>query len=259
MANPSPALPTRALFLQLLSDATVLPPAELPLDEAVARRAARRGTPASDFVGPLLVAPADVPAALEEPGGLVLTVTGAAGASGPEVVRAASQVADSPTHALAGIVVTAQDDWHGAIDLAVPIAVQVPAGSEGLALLPELAAPEQEVIAAIDLSAAATGDLAAFLNSCAELELAFQLAGGPEDAVSTDGRTGYLNVLLATDAALHGGDTEQLLETSDEDAVRSALLTFSEAAAVTVRNTFESFAASDVRAVVSELQRLGLA
>ncbi|WP_265447604.1 hypothetical protein [Flexivirga meconopsidis] len=267
-----PSLPTRALFTQLIDDAAVFPPGNFPLDEAIERRAGRRGTPASDFVGPLLLPPSLVDAALADPGGLVITVVGRAGTSISEVIAAATKVADSAAHALAGVEVPATDGWQDAIGLSVPIAVEVPAGSGGLNVLADLAGPREEVVAKLRTGATAnnavpsTRDLAAFISGCVQHGLQFKLTGGLHHAISTTVTTdsgtedqfGFLNVLLATDAALGQGDPEALLDSRDSDSITSALAGFSEARAVTTRNTFSSFGCCNVLDPIDDLTTLGL-
>ncbi|NNG40282.1 hypothetical protein HJ588_13505 [Flexivirga sp. ID2601S] len=267
-----PSLPTRALFTQLIDDAAVFPPGNFPLDEAIERRAGRRGTPASDFVGPLLLPPALVDDALADPGGLVITVVGRAGTPITDVIDAATRVADSPAHALAGVEVPAADGWQEAIKLSVPIAVEVPAGSIGLGLLADLAGPREEVVAKLRTGATAsntvpsTDDLAAFITGCVHAGLAFKLTGGLHHAISTTVTTGhgaedqfgFLNVLLATDAALREGDPAALLDSRDTEAITAALAGFSEARAVTTRNSFSSFGCCNVLDPIDDLTTLGL-
>lgn len=268
----SPRFPTRALFAHLLDDAAVFPPGNFPLDEAIERRARRRGTPASDFVGPLLVPPALVDDALADGGGLVIGVVGRAGTAIADVVAAGERVTASPSHALAGLEVPAVDGWRDALSLGVPLAVEVPAGPSGVSVLPDLASSPLQVIAKLRTGSSSanpvpsSADVAQFIGESVRLGLPFKLTGGLHHAVTStvtaDGRTedqfGFLNILLATGAALDGGDIAAQLERRDTSAIAADIAEFSEARAVNVRNSFTSYGCCDVLDPINDLATLGL-
>ncbi|MGN6412874.1 hypothetical protein [Flexivirga sp.] len=56
------SVPTRTLFTQLVDDAAVFPPGNFSLTEAIDRRCARRGTPASDVAADIGAAIRGLPA-----------------------------------------------------------------------------------------------------------------------------------------------------------------------------------------------------
>lgn len=263
-----PSLPTRTLFTQLVDDAAVFPPGNFSLIEAIDRRSARRGTPASDFVGPLLLPPRLIDEALEDHSGLVITVIGRRETPIAEVISTAEDVADSAGHALAGVEVAAVDGWEQVLDLAVPVAVEVPAGASGRELLPGLAEHDGQVVAKLRTGSTPTNpvpsvaDTAAFITECAQLGIPFKLTGGLHRAIAhtTDDEEqfGFLGILLAVHAALSGDDVSAALTNRDEESTGAAIRALSEADAVTVRNVFTSFGCCDVLDPIRDLAALGL-
>lgn len=268
-----PSLPTRTLFTQLVDDAAVFPPGNFSLSEAIDRRSARRGTPASDFVGPLLLPPQLIDEALEDHSGLVIGVIGRTETPIDDVVAAAGNVADAAGHALAGVEVAAVDGWEKVLDLEVPVAVEVPAGPAGRDLLPALAEHEGRVVAKLRTGSTPTNavpsaaDTAAFITECVQLGIAFKLTGGLHRAIAhtagdrtTDAEEqfGFLGILLAVHAALLGRDVAAALTDCDEASIGSAVRALSEADAVNVRNVFTSFGCCDVLDPIRDLAALGL-
>lgn len=263
-----PSLPTRTLFTQLVDDAAVFPPGNFSLSEAIERRSARRGTPASDFVGPLLLPPRLINEALEDHSGLVITVIGRRDTPLDDVVAAAQNVADAAGHALSGVEVAAVDGWEQTLDLSVPVAVEVPAGAAGRALLPSIAEYEGQVVAKLRTGSTPANDVpsvsdtAAFITECVQLGLAFKLTGGLHRAIAhtTDDEEqfGFLGILLAVQAALLGCDVGAALTDRDETSVSETIRAMSEADAVTARNVFTSFGCCDVLDPIHDLAALGL-
>ncbi|WP_446665445.1 hypothetical protein [Flexivirga sp. B27] len=263
-----PSLPTRTLFTQLVDDAAVFPPGNFSLSEAIDRRSARRGTPASDFVGPLLLPPRLIDEALEDHSGLVIAVIGRKETPIAQVVEAAGQVADASGHALAGVEVAAVDGWERVLDLEVPVAVEVPAGAAGRELLPTLAEYSGQVVAKLRTGSTPTtavpsaADTAAFIAECVNVGIAFKLTGGLHRAIAhtTDGgdQFGFLGILLGVHAALLGNDVVAALTTRDATSVGDQIRALSEADAVTIRNVFTSFGCCDVLDPIHDLADLGL-
>lgn len=263
-----PSLPTRTLFTQLVDDAAVFPPGNFSLSEAIERRSARRGTPASDFVGPLLLPPPLIDEALEDHSGLVIGVIGRRETPIAEVVAAAGDVADAAGHALAGVEVAAVDGWEQVLDLSVPVAVEVSAGAAGRVLLPDLAEHDGQVVAKLRTGSTptnavpSTADTAAFITECVQLGLAFKLTGGLHRAIAhtaeDEEQFGFLGILLAVHAALLGDDVAAALTDRDEASIGSAVRALSEADAVNVRNVFTSFGCCDVLDPIRDLAALGL-
>lgn len=263
-----PSLPIRTLFTQLVDDAAVFPPGNFSLSEAIHRRSVRRGTPASDFVGPLLLPPSLIEEALEDHSGLVITVIGRRETPLADVVAAAENIADAAGHALSGVEVAAVDGWEETLDLSVPVALEVPTGSTGRDLLPMIAEYEGQVIAKLRTGSTPNNgvpsmtDTAAFITECVQLGIAFKLTGGLHRAVAhtMDGEEqfGFLGILLAVHAALLGGDVTAALTDRDEASISAAIRAMSEADAVTARNIFTSFGCCDVLDPINDLAALGL-
>lgn len=268
-----PSLPTRTLFTQLVDDAAVFPPGNFSLSEAIDRRSARRGTPASDFVGPLLLPPRLINEALEDHSGLVISVIGRPETPIDEVITAAENVADAAGHALSGVEVAAGDGWEKTLDLSVPVALEVPAGASGRDLLPGIAEHEGQVVAKLRTGSTPTSDVpsvpdtAAFITECAQLGIAFKLTGGLHRAIAhtagnhttgAEEQFGFLGILLAVHAALLGGDVAAALTDRDEGSITDAIRGMSEADAVTARNVFTSFGCCDVLDPIRDLAALGL-
>lgn len=271
-----PSLPTRTLFTQLVDDAAVFPPGNFSLSEAIDRRSARRGTPASDFVGPLLLPPRLIDEALADHSGLVIGVIGRRETPIAQVVDAAGQVADASGHALAGVEVAAVDGWERVLDLEVPVAVEVPAGAAGRELLPTLAEYAGQVVAKLRTGSTPTtavpsvADTAAFVAECVNVGIAFKLTGGLHRAIAhttspdqQDGQPGedqfgFLGILLAVHAALLGNDVAAALTDRDAPSVGDQIRALSEADAVAIRNVFTSFGCCDVLDPIHDLADLGL-
>jgi hypothetical protein len=268
-----PSLPTRTLFTQLVDDAAVFPPGNFSLSEAIDRRSARRGTPASDFVGPLLLPPRLIDESLEDHSGLVIAVIGRQDTAVDEVIAAAENVADAAGHALAGVEVAAGDGWERTLDLSVPVALEVPAGAAGRDLLPRVAGHDGQVIAKLrtgstpENAVPSVTDTAAFITECVQLGVAFKLTGGLHRAIAhtagnettgVEEQFGFLGILLAVHAALMGGDVAAALTARDEESVTDAIRAMSEADAVTARNIFTSFGCCDVLDPIRDLAALGL-
>ncbi|RNI23236.1 hypothetical protein [Flexivirga caeni] len=262
------SLPPRALFTQLIDDAAVFPPGNYSLSQAIERRSARRGTPAADFVGPLLLPPRLVDDALADHSALVITVVGRPDTPVEDTVAAAERVAGSTGHSLAGVEVAAVPGWDQVLELAVPVAVEVPAGAAGLASLPDIEQHDGQVIAKLRTGSTpatpvpATSELAAFIAECVRTGMPFKLTGGLHHAIAhaADGEDqfGFLGVLLATHAALTGGDVSAPLDGRDADAASASLTAMTETDAGSVRNFFTSFGCCDVLDPVHDLSALGL-
>lgn len=263
-----PSLPTRTLFTQLVDDAAVFPPGNFSLSEAIDRRSARRGTPTSDFVGPLLLPPRLIDEALGDHSGLVITVIGRRETPIADVITSAQDVAEAAGHALAGVEVAAVDGWEKALDLAVPVAVEVPAGATGRGLLPDLAQHDGQVVAKLRTGSTPTDpvpsvdDGAAFITDCVRLGLPFKLTGGLHRALphTDDGEEqfGFLGILLGVHAALLGGDVAAALTDREEASISETIRSMSEADAVSARNAFTSFGCCDVLDPIRDLAALGL-
>ncbi|MGP4030005.1 hypothetical protein [Actinomadura sp. 3N407] len=106
-----------------------------------------------------------------------------------------------------------------------------------------------------------TDELAAFIGACAERELAFTCAAGPDHAVRGPSRHGFLNVLLATAHAAAGErerDVRRTLERADAAGLARELRTLTEDEARAARRLLIAFGTSDVRRARTDLITAGL-
>lgn len=274
-----------SLFRHLCDDAAVFPPGSLPLEEAVPAHLAHRAAVYSDFVGPLVLAgPAlhELGPLLDGGPGLPELVITAPGGPGP--------LADALTVATALPVRVAG------------VEVAVPTGTSADAFFSELR-PATDALAAHDVfveiprdgrreeviaGCAAAGhrakfrtggvkpdlypdetELAAALVAVTAAGVPFKATAGLHHAVrNTDPHTGFeqhgfLNVLLATEAAAHGASAGELggvLAERDPAAlaVRTGRLAARPERADDVRRRFLSFGTCSITEPLTELAALGL-
>lgn len=276
MSTTAPAA-SRALFVGLIGDAAVFPPGSFSLEAAIARRERRRVEPCADLVGPLLLPPQLVAEAVAGSSPLTAAVIGRPGADQASVLTAAGLLANAEGHALAGIEIGYASRWRDALELGVPVAVEVVADetmAPALADLDEVAG-DQQVLAKLrigalpDRPAPTAAQISAFLAGVVNAGLACKMTGGMHSAVShtavmADGpqqRIGILNVLLATDGALQGAAAEELndlLAEHDADRISQLVRALDDVRVASVRNTFHSYGCCDVLDPIHDLSVLSL-
>ena len=268
----------RALFLGLFDDAAVFPPGLAPVDEAVASHLARRSTSWSDLVGPLLLPPSAIDEVIDlwHPQQLDVALVGRPGTKPTHLDDALSRLDLEPSVNPTGVEMGWSADWHRALRWGVALAIEVPRGSEQEHALSDIqksaddrhrlrakfrtgSTPETPVPTPIEL--------ATFIRSCIDHDLAFKLTGGLHHAVShtsDDGEEqfGVLNVIAATRWALaHGGETPEmssLLSGRDPVPLLEIMTRMSEADVSVVRAFFTSYGCCGVEDPVSDLAALGL-
>jgi hypothetical protein len=275
------------LLAGLVDDAAVFPPGNAPLAEAVAAYRGHRDKPYAALVGPLVVADSHLPELVriledapgEEP--LPVSVVVSGGAGGIEPV---ARWCDSPALELRAVE-AALRDLDGLADSArrllaaadaagvqVPVYVEPPvagSGSHGwLAALDEVAAGDQRLklrtggVEAGQVPNA--GQVAEFIDAALDRELPFKCTAGLHHAVrhlAADAgfeHHGFLNILLATRAALDGEDVTAALEERDPDAVVRRLRAVGPEALGRTRRWFTSFGCCGVTEPWSDLLVLGL-
>lgn len=280
------------LFSRLVDDATLFSPGNAPLPMAVPSYFGYRYAPYAEYVGRFccpasrlaeLVAelPAEPPAPLEV--GLVAD-TGQAGLAGladlAGLAAALSTVDGVPGLRLGAVEVALTGE--GLAEAARRTVAGLPAGLPAFVEVPR--APGWE--AALDVLAGATGEaqvgaklrtggptaaavpvvaeLAAFLQACAARGLAFKCTAGlhhavrhRDEAVGAD-QHGFLNVLLATHAALTGGDVVDVLSTPDGPQLAESCWRIGAADATRLRAAFRSFGSCSVVEPMADLAELGL-
>lgn len=277
----------RALFSRLVDDAAVFPPAALPLERALGDHLDRRGHPAADLVGPLLVpvaAAAPLRALLVEhpPEGDPLRVGLIArpGTPADQAAAALQRLRGIPGMVVTAVEVAADAGWTAALRWDLPLSVEVPRdGERQRAVLAALAGAAEESLqlqAKLRTQATATApppdpdELAGFVTGCVERGLPFKLTGGLHHAVrgthrqvggAPEDQHGVLNVALGTRVARGGGSRAEVAEVLRE---RDAAVLAREVAALdaddaaVVRATFTSFGCCAVHDPITELARLGL-
>ncbi len=298
------------LFRRLLDDAAVFPPGLAPVEVAVAEFRQRRTGPYAELVGPLLIGAGAVGDLIDVLRGDQTTGAGAVdprtaplevgliarrgtppGVLGEAVRRLTDEVPGEVV--LTGVEVAHGPGWRDALDLGLPVAVEVDSSLEHL--VPQLA----EVAGAASaghrvrakLRTQSTPDtplppppvLGGFLLACVRRDLPFKLTGGLHHAVRTEvalagGGTevqhGLLNVLLATDiaeeharGAVAGSDAEggtaleRVVSTLTEDDAdwlvqRTADLTEDQVSGL--RSHFTSYGCCGVLDPIGELTSLNL-
>jgi hypothetical protein len=274
-------------YTALVDDAAIFPPGNAPLEEAVPAHREHRAAPYGDLVGPFVVSDTRLPdlARLVDPDGdpllVTVVVTGGAGA-----VEPAYRWATAPGLEPAGIEVALRDldDLAGSARRTVTavdrLGVDVPAYLEP-PLLP--GPPSRSWLAALDEVAGAdlrlklrtggvTADafpaeetVATAIDAALDRELPFKCTAGLHHAVRHRAADtgfehhGFLNVLLATRAALDGDDVAAALAERDPDAVVARLAEAGSDALVRARRWFTSFGCCGVRDPYDDLVALSLA
>ncbi|TDE32547.1 hypothetical protein [Actinomadura sp. 6K520] len=261
----------------LCDDAAVFPPGLAPLTEAVPAHRAHRAAPYAALVGPLVL-PATALRALDpllddgDPLDLSVTAPG-----GPcEAAKALGTAADLPVD-LRGLEVAVPPGMHpdeffrvlGRVD--VPLYVEVPRDDRRPAMIAAIAARGHRAkfrTGGVKANLYPTPEeLAAAILAVAGAGVPFKATAGLHHAVrNTDPETGFhqhgfLNLLLAADAALDGrpiGDLAAILADRDARSVAHRVAALSEPRTIAARALFLSFGTCSITDPVTELTDLGL-
>jgi len=267
-------------FTALLDDAAVFPPANLPLAEAVIAHYGHRQSAYAELVGPLVL-PAAALAGLapllysgSAPLALSVTLTGEPAAVAPAVAAAA--VLDTVTLAAVETPLAAGariGELLAALEAALPDGVtgyvEVPRDERGAAVLDALAGSRHRAKfrtgGLVPQAHPAEAELAGMLAGAVARGLTFKCTAGLHHAVRhTDGELeqhGFLNVLLATEAALRGAPPEELaalLAQRDAIAVAGQVAGLGDERLAATRASFTSFGTCSVADPCHDLIQLGL-
>ena len=275
-----------ALFRHLVDDASMFPPGDLPLAEAVAAHRAHRRSPYAELVGPFVCTDEDLVKVAAEaardgdgPLEVAVVITGGAGGIEPavrygdrshdvevkaievrlrneddlsrnalRVVRACDDCLDEET---AYVEVGLDGAWERALDVVADAgyAAKLRTGGLDAALFPS------EI------------QVAAFITACLDREVAFKCTAGLHNTVRhTAADTafehhGFLNVLLATRASLDGASQDELaavLASRDGDALAGQARELTEDQAVSTRRWFTSFGSCSIEEPRHDLTALNL-
>jgi hypothetical protein len=239
-----------ALFGGLFDDAAIFPPGNLPLPDAVAAHRTYRDNP---LVGPFvcsLARLAELDALLDHPLDVAVVIPAGLFELPPlrhvrivSVERRADAVGDSPD---------------------VPTYVELPtlpATARDLAGIGRVKFRTGGLHAAAFPSEAA---LAAAISAAVAAGAPFKCTAGLHRAVRHTGADGFehhgfLNVLLATHAALSGGDGAATLAERDGALLAARLRALPDAALARTRESFRSFGTCSIAEPVTDLHALGLA
>ena len=274
--------PVAPLFARLVDDAAVFPPGLATTDLAVREHLQRRDGPYAAELGPLLV-PATSAAevarlaarddrAVAEPLGVGLIVR--PGSPPEPLVDAVDLLRDEPRILVTGAEVGWSEGWRPALELGIPIVVELGLGRDQEAGLDDVAhAVDDEADVMVKFRTGPTPNwawpdehaLAGFLDAVILRGLHFKLTGGLHHVVRGDyGRQpmhGLLNVLLATHEALQGAEAPELaavLAMTDAELLveRVSRLTTEEVART--RASFAAYGCCGVLEPLTELSAVGL-
>lgn len=274
--------PVAPLFARLVDDAAVFPPGLAPTDVAVREHLDRRTGPYAAELGPLLV-PATSAAEVAQlaarddravaeplPVGLIVRP----GFPLEPLVDAVELLRDEPRVLVVGGEVGWSEGWRPALDLGIPVVVELGLGRDQEAGLDDVArAVDDEADVLVKFRTGQTPNwewpdepaLAGFLDAVVLRGLRFKLTGGLHHAIrGTYGGSpmhGVLNVLLATHEALDGAESSDLASTLAIDDAELLVERVSRLTAEEVDRTRASFAAYGCCGVLeplAELSALGL-
>lgn len=282
MSSAEPRQPAhRALFISLVNDAALFPPAALPMEEALEAHRDHRAGEHSDLVGPFLVG---VPAVE------TFAAAVAKGATAPPAVGLVARPGTAPEEtataldalrSVTGTRVASLDaawspGWRN-LDLD-GLTVHLEVGREDqAAALDDIASATDFVDVRAKFRTGPTPDwtwpdaaeLAAFIIGAGERYLPFVLTGGLHHVVrgehSVGGQVeeqhGLLNVLVAAHASAGAADAQtvrELLEIRDAEALADIVAGWSSPDVAAVRAAFAGFGCCDVTEPIGELSDLGL-
>jgi hypothetical protein len=266
-------------FTALLDDAAVFPPGNLPLAEAVTAHRGHRRSAYAELVGPLVLPAAALGglAPLLEAGtaplALSVTLPGEPAAVAPAVAAAALDtvtLAAVETPVAAGAQIR---ELLVALEAALPDGVtgyvEVPRDERGVAVLDALAGSRHRskfrTGGLVPQAHPSEAELAGMLTGAVTRGLNFKCTAGLHHAVRhTDGELeqhGFLNVLLATEAALRGAAPQELaalLAQRDAVAVAGQVAGLGDERLAAARASFTSFGTCSVADPRDDLIRLGL-
>jgi hypothetical protein len=278
-APHDPGAPVLPVLAGLFDDAAVFPPGSLPLEQAVPAHVRHTRSAHAELVGAFVLTARDIArlaeltAALPEHSfGLSVTV------ALPDVSHALAAARRIPAVRLVGLEV-AVPDGVGA-DTVVPALAESIDDDTGLTVYVEVPrdARREPLLAALAgtpyLAKLRTGgvradlypdecELAATVLAAVRAGVAFKATAGLHHALrTTDPETGFeqhgfLNLLVATDAAVRGAEEEELVQLlADRDGDRIAARV--RGLSPRVRDLFRSFGTCSVAEPAAESAALGL-
>ncbi|KHF43987.1 hypothetical protein SAMN02982918_3802 [Saccharomonospora viridis] len=267
----------------LCDDAAIFPPGLAPLAEAVPAHVRHVNSPYAELVGPLVVSAA----ALEELAGLVpvdggdrldLTVTVPDGPSAvPDVLTTVAalpvelRALEVPVPAPLGAAELVEALEKADIDDAVEVFVEIPRDErrpEIIAALPGTRYKAKFRTGGVKAELYPDeAELAAAIKAVVDARVPYKATAGLHHAIrNTDPQTGFeqhgfLNLLLATEAALNGAEEAELIRRlADRDgaAIAERVAALDPDQVTAVRAVFRSFGTCSISDPLTELVELGL-
>lgn len=279
------------LFARLVDDAAVFPPGSSPLDQAVSGHRTHRSSWYAGLLGPLLVPASiagEVPALAEASGyspeaPLEVALVARPGVDPGVVGEALESVAHARTLNIVAVEMGWTPEWRVSRPPDVPLTLEVPRGPHHALSLADIAADSSDEVplqAKFRTGATPTWhwpderELAGFIRSAVDHELAFKLTGGLHHAVrgtypgdpadlssAPEEQHGVLNVLCAVRWALNGdevGELASVLSERDPAVLVPMVTRMSSADASIVRAFFTAYGCCTVTDPIGELAALNL-
>ncbi|MFD7154426.1 hypothetical protein ACFV9C_07505 [Kribbella sp. NPDC059898] len=269
-----------ALYHHLVDDASMFPPGNLPLEEAVAAHRSHLHSAYADLVGTFVCTDDDlmkVAEAASTPLRVSVVISGGAGGIEP-VVRWGDRSKDV---VVAGVEVRLRDEddlsrnalrvVRACDDCLDEEAAYVEIGTEGaweraLDVVADAGYHAKLRTGGLDAHLfPSSQQVAAFITACLGREVPFKCTAGLHNAVrhTAEGfeHQGFLNVLLATRASLDGANSDELVELLDNrdgEALAARARGLSDDQAASTRRWFTSFGSCSIEEPVTDLKSLGL-
>lgn len=276
---PRPAHP--ALFISLVNDAALFPPAALTMTDALAAHASHRSGPHADAVGHFLVgvaAVSDLIAALDAGASAPAAVGLVAlpGTAIEDISSACATLRGESRIRLVSIDMAWQTGWRSVDVGDLPIHLEV--GREDTeAALADIESASGFVDARAKFRTGATAtwawpdatELSEFILAAGRRHLPFVLTGGLHHVVRADHvvdgedspQHGLLNVLVAVHASAGGADAQtvrELLEIREAQPLAEIIRGWSTSDIAAVRAAFAGYGCCDVTDPLGELTGVGL-
>ncbi|MGW4130541.1 hypothetical protein [Amycolatopsis japonica] len=267
--------PIPALFAGLCDDAAVFPPGLAPLPDAVAAHDEHLGAWYAGLVGPLVIAAtalgdlAEVLDGRETPLPVSVTLPG-----GPAQLDGVNEAVAKLPVKLEALEIAVPDgmgpdELLAALSHATaPVFVEIPRDERRVPLLTALSGTGHQAKfrtggVRADLYPD-EAELAAAVRAAVAASVPFKATAGLHHALrNTDPETGFeqhgfLNLMLATDAVLTGGDAEAVLAERDGAVVAERLRALDADRVAALRAGFTSFGTCSITDPLTELAGLGL-
>lgn len=270
-----------ALFVSLINDAALFPPAALPMTQALSAHAEHRAAATADLVGPFLVgAPAvpDLEAALDagSPAPATVGLVARPGTAFDRVESALQALRAQTRTRLVSVDAAWEPGWRDLHMGDLPIHLEIGRRDRDAALDDLVSAAGTADVrakfrtgATADWAWPSADELADFIVAAGARHLPFVLTGGLHHAVrgehvvagSVEDQHGLLNVLVAVHASAGGADAttvRELLEIREAEVLAAVVRGWSSPDIAAVRAAFTSYGCCDVTDPIGDLHALGL-